>query len=104
MYRKGKFGTSKSYKRPYFVAPLRERNGKLRYGGSLKSLKRETNRKVRRTPIDYLVSGCAYKRLIEIWDYNGDLHDLRHYSPLRPEDGKMNHVIIKGGKHYFPKK
>lgn len=103
MYRKGKFKCNASLKRPYFVAPFRMANGKMNSSKSSKYLKRETNRKVRRTGIDDLASGCAYKRLIEIWDYNGDLGKLRYYSPLTSDDEDVNHVVIKDGCHYFPK-
>jgi len=101
-----KFPSGKSYMRPYFVDPLRERNGKLHYDkGSSKFLKRINNRKLRRQPVDAVASGCAYKRLVEIWDYNGDLpNGLHHYAHPYPGDAEMNHVITKGGKRYFPKK
>jgi hypothetical protein len=73
------------------------------HSASSKSLKRVTNRKLRRMPFDSVASGCAYKRLIEIWDYNGDLGKLHYYAPRIWEDEEANHIIIKGGNHYFPK-
>lgn len=103
MFRKGKFRSNQSYKRPFFVAPLRDRNGKLHGGGSSKSLKRETNRKVRRMPLEAVPGGGAYKRLIEVWDYNGDLSKLHYYIGRYPGEDETDHVVTKGGNRYFPK-
>ena len=103
MFRHGKFKSNRSFKRPYFVAPCRTLSGKLHSAISSKTLKSVTNRKLRRMPIESIDSGCAYKRLVEVWDHNGDQEMLHQYLPLAPEDDEVNHTIIKGGHRYFPK-
>ena len=104
MKRKGKFNKGGSYKRPFFVSPMRDLDGKLLCGsGSSKELKHVTNRKLRHAPIDSISNGCAYKRLIEIYDFNGDSNTLHIYIPYVEEDEEVNHVIKKGSKFYFPK-
>ena len=112
MFRKGKFKTSASLKRPHFVCGIRQKTNK--------HLKRATNRAVRRQPLDSLGSGREYKRLIEVWDYNGDMSALHYYCKFHPgnpnpktrrrsirdfylEDEKIFRIVRKAGRRYFRK-
>ncbi len=108
MHRKGKFCSGQSYQRPFVVDAIREQSGKLHYGKSnSRALKRDTNRRIRRMPIDLVGDNGHYKRAValKMWLYNGDLPDgLHHFIHPYPDEAIHDHVIIKGGKRYYPKR
>jgi hypothetical protein len=43
--------------------------------------------------------------MLRMWLYNGDLPDgLHHFIHPYPNEDVLDHVIVKGGKRYFPKR
>lgn len=108
MFRKGKFCSGQSYQRPFTVVAIREQGGKLHYGKSNnRALKRDTNRAIRRLPTQEISDGGDYKHFMgqPMWEYNGDLPGgLHHYVNPYPDEDILDHVIVKGGKRYLPKR
>ena len=97
MFRKARFRSGHSYKRPYFVDSIREK-------GNSKGLKHETNRKVRHLDCDFeLPHGSVFKRLVDSWDYYDHAGPMHCYCHFRDSDTTEFRVIIRNGRHYFPK-
>lgn len=97
MHRKGKFHSSRSFKHPFFVDSVRESH-------ILGALKRYSARKIRHLSLDEdLSDGSSFKRMVDTWSYYDHGGSIHRYCHLREGDIAKFRVIIKAGKHYFPK-